>query len=105
MDRYIRAHSDVYFTGPDGSLRSNRASHQIARFRALVPSIIRAVTDSTEQFNIGAISSRDHLERYASSTTRLCSPGSCFRATSSRTLRSAGAADWRADFNSWELRT
>jgi malonate decarboxylase alpha subunit len=25
MDEYIRARSDVYFTGPDGSLRSNRA--------------------------------------------------------------------------------
>ncbi|MGY3036996.1 malonate decarboxylase alpha subunit [Bradyrhizobium sp. USDA 4354] len=30
MDDYIRARSDVYFTGPDGSLRSNRAFCQIA---------------------------------------------------------------------------
>jgi malonate decarboxylase alpha subunit len=30
MDEYIRARSDVYFTGPDGSLRSNRAFCQIA---------------------------------------------------------------------------
>ncbi len=27
---YIRARSDVYFTGPDGSLRSNRAFCQVA---------------------------------------------------------------------------
>jgi malonate decarboxylase alpha subunit len=30
MDDYIRARSDVYFTGPDGSLRSNRAFSQVA---------------------------------------------------------------------------
>jgi malonate decarboxylase alpha subunit len=30
MDAYIRARSDVYFTGPDGSLRSNRAFCQVA---------------------------------------------------------------------------
>ena len=30
MEDYIRARSDVYFTGPDGSLRSNRAFCQIA---------------------------------------------------------------------------
>jgi malonate decarboxylase alpha subunit len=30
MDDYIRARSDVYFTGPDGSLRSNRAFCQVA---------------------------------------------------------------------------
>src|SRR5258707_9789147 len=30
MDEYIRARSDVYFTGPEGSLRSNRASCQTA---------------------------------------------------------------------------
>ena len=30
MDEYIRARSDVYFTGPDGSLRSNRAFCQTA---------------------------------------------------------------------------
>ncbi|MHC2926681.1 malonate decarboxylase alpha subunit [Bradyrhizobium diazoefficiens] len=30
MDDYIRARSDVYFTGPDGSLRSNRAFCQAA---------------------------------------------------------------------------
>jgi len=30
MDDYIRARSDVYFTGPDGSLRSNRAFCQTA---------------------------------------------------------------------------
>jgi malonate decarboxylase alpha subunit len=30
MDEYIRARSDVYFTGADGSLRSNRAFCQIA---------------------------------------------------------------------------
>src|SRR3954454_18680624 len=30
MDDYIRARSDVYFTGPDGSLRSNRALCQTA---------------------------------------------------------------------------
>jgi malonate decarboxylase alpha subunit len=30
MDRYIRARSDVYFTGADGSLRSNRALCQTA---------------------------------------------------------------------------
>ena len=30
MDDYIRARSDIYFTGPDGSLRSNRALCQIA---------------------------------------------------------------------------
>jgi malonate decarboxylase alpha subunit len=30
MDDYIRARSDIYFTGPDGSLRSNRAFCQIA---------------------------------------------------------------------------
>ena len=30
MEPYIRARSDVYFTGPDGSLRSNRAFCQIA---------------------------------------------------------------------------
>ncbi len=30
MDEYIRARSDVYFTGPDGSLRSNRAFCQVA---------------------------------------------------------------------------
>ena len=30
MDDYIRARSDVYFTGPDGSLRSNRAFCQMA---------------------------------------------------------------------------
>ena len=30
MDRYIRARSDVYFTGSDGSLRSNRAFCQTA---------------------------------------------------------------------------
>ncbi|MHC4043982.1 malonate decarboxylase subunit alpha [Bradyrhizobium sp. 23AC] len=30
MDEYIRARSDVYFTGPDGSLRSNRALCQTA---------------------------------------------------------------------------
>ncbi len=30
MDEYIRARSDVYFTGPDGSLRSNRAVCQTA---------------------------------------------------------------------------
>ena len=30
MDEYIRARSDVYFTGPDSSLRSNRAYCQVA---------------------------------------------------------------------------
>jgi malonate decarboxylase alpha subunit len=30
MDRYIRARSDIFFTGPDGSLRSNRAFCQTA---------------------------------------------------------------------------
>jgi len=30
MDDYIRARPDVYFTGPDGSLRSNRAFSQVA---------------------------------------------------------------------------
>ena len=30
MDDYIRARSDVFFTGPDGSLRSNRAFSQVA---------------------------------------------------------------------------
>src|SRR5258707_15242387 len=30
MDDYIRARSDIYFTGPDGSLRSNRALSQTA---------------------------------------------------------------------------
>lgn len=30
MDDYVRARSDVYFTGPDGSLRSNRAICQTA---------------------------------------------------------------------------
>jgi malonate decarboxylase alpha subunit len=30
MDDYIRSRSDVYFTGPDGSLRSNRAFSQVA---------------------------------------------------------------------------
>jgi malonate decarboxylase alpha subunit len=30
MDEYIRARSDIYFTGPDGSLRSNRAFCQVA---------------------------------------------------------------------------
>ncbi len=30
MDEYIRARSDVFFTGPDGSLRSNRALCQTA---------------------------------------------------------------------------
>ncbi|MBV8628337.1 MAG: malonate decarboxylase subunit alpha [Paraburkholderia sp.] len=30
MDDYIRARSDIYFTGPDGSLRSNRAFCQAA---------------------------------------------------------------------------
>ncbi|UXN58481.1 malonate decarboxylase subunit alpha [Phyllobacterium zundukense] len=30
MDSYIRARPDVYFTGPDGSLRSNRAFCQVA---------------------------------------------------------------------------
>ena len=30
MEEYIRARSDVYFTGPDGSLRSNRAFCQVA---------------------------------------------------------------------------
>ena len=30
MDAYIRARSDIYFTGPDGSLRSNRAFCQTA---------------------------------------------------------------------------
>lgn len=30
MEEYIRARSDVFFTGPDGSLRSNRAFCQVA---------------------------------------------------------------------------
>ena len=30
MEDYIRARSDVFFTGPDGSLRSNRAFCQAA---------------------------------------------------------------------------
>ncbi|WP_044238501.1 malonate decarboxylase subunit alpha [Chondromyces apiculatus] len=30
MERYIRARSDVFFTGPDGSLRSNRVLCQLA---------------------------------------------------------------------------
>jgi malonate decarboxylase alpha subunit len=30
MDEYIRARSDIYFTGADGSLRSNRAFSQVA---------------------------------------------------------------------------
>ena len=30
MEPYVRARSDVYFTGPDGSLRSNRAFCQVA---------------------------------------------------------------------------
>jgi malonate decarboxylase alpha subunit len=30
MEPYIRARSDIYFTGPDGSLRSNRALCQVA---------------------------------------------------------------------------
>src|SRR5271163_852221 len=30
MDDYIRARSDIYFTGPDGALRSNRAFCQVA---------------------------------------------------------------------------
>ena len=30
MEEYIRARSDVYFTGPDGTLRSNRAFCQVA---------------------------------------------------------------------------
>lgn len=30
MDEYIRARSDIFFTGPDGSLRSNRAFCQMA---------------------------------------------------------------------------
>jgi len=30
MEPYIRARSDIYFTGPDGSLRSNRAFCQVA---------------------------------------------------------------------------
>jgi malonate decarboxylase alpha subunit len=30
MEDYIRARSDIYFTGPDGSLRSNRAFCQVA---------------------------------------------------------------------------
>jgi hypothetical protein len=38
------------------------STHQITRFRAFVPSIIRFETDSTDLFNIVAISSRDHLK-------------------------------------------
>jgi len=30
MENYVRARSDVFFTGPDGSLRSNRALCQVA---------------------------------------------------------------------------
>ncbi|MCR5229023.1 MAG: malonate decarboxylase subunit alpha [Solobacterium sp.] len=30
MDRYTAAHSDIFFTGRDGSLRSNRAAAQVA---------------------------------------------------------------------------
>jgi len=35
MEEYIKARSDVFFTGPDGSLRSNRAMGQVAGHYAI----------------------------------------------------------------------
>ena len=35
MEEYIKARSDIFFTGPDGSLRSNRAMAQVAGHYAL----------------------------------------------------------------------
>ncbi len=35
MEEYIRSRSDIFFTGPDGSLRSNRAFGQVAGHYAL----------------------------------------------------------------------
>ncbi len=35
MEKYTRARSDIFFTGPDGSLRSNRAMAQVAGLYAM----------------------------------------------------------------------
>ena len=60
MDDYIRARSDVYFTGPDGSLRSNRAFCQMAGLYACDMFI-----GSTLQIDLQGNSSTVTVERVA----------------------------------------
>jgi malonate decarboxylase alpha subunit len=60
MDEYIRARSDVYFTGPDGSLRSNRAFCQMAGLYACDMFI-----GSTLQIDLKGNSSTVTVERVA----------------------------------------
>ena len=60
MDDYIRARSDVYFTGPDGSLRSNRAFCQMAGLYACDMFI-----GSTLQIDLKGNSSTVTVERVA----------------------------------------
>ncbi|MFP3541088.1 malonate decarboxylase subunit alpha, partial [Pseudomonas sp. SIMBA_044] len=60
MDDYIRARSDVWFTGPDGSLRSNRAFCQTAGLYACDMFI-----GSTLQIDLAGHSSTVTAERIA----------------------------------------
>ena len=60
MDDYIRARSDVFFTGPDGSLRSNRAFCQVAGLYACDMFI-----GSTLQIDLKGNSSTVTVERVA----------------------------------------
>ena len=35
MEKYVQARSDVFFIGPDGTMRSNRANCQVAGLYAM----------------------------------------------------------------------
>jgi hypothetical protein len=77
------------------SMRSTPSARNIYRIKCLnafVPSDICVITVSTEQFNTLAMSSREHLKRYASSNITRCSVGRCASASAIRVLRSAGAS-------------
>ncbi len=41
MEEYIRARPDIFFTGPDGSMRSNRAFCQLAGQYAVICSLVQ----------------------------------------------------------------
>jgi hypothetical protein len=64
--------------------------YRIVCFNAFAASDICVITVSTEQFNTLAMSSREHLKRYASSNITRCSVGRCRTASAIRLLRSAG---------------
>mgnify|MGYP000665042423 CR=1 FL=1 len=87
MDEYIRARSDIYFTGPDGSLRSNRAFCQTAGLYACDMFI-----GSTLQIDLAGNSSTATTGRIAGFA--MTSTAATAAASAERTELASGSSTW-----------